>query len=470
MAALPSNVTAFMRLQICWTSDLAAEKLKNLIRSAMAAWRGLAEIKGKSEGRAILLDIVEQNIERLDELIEGHAENAQNEEESQLRRLRVDDSPESHRLRTHKAKCQSALYRGHAACQNYKKPHGAGRRGGGREQWSDSQGALIKSTDGRGTARRAGLNNPNLSWAYEPGGPYHRETPAGHGDGTKPGGGNGVNSEHVIAERDRHDTTIRENEANFDEDGRIAQEPVAVDVMANSDAQSGLDTGVKANFEEPEIEAVLDRLSPVIADCPAGIKGVGAVSEHVIVNREHRNSNSGENEANLDDHVNSAQESVAVDVMANSDVLWVLDTGVKANFAEPELELRSDLEDGRDEVISGVGGERAEEGRQAEPVSETESRRRRSASGSARRSGDGSAIKEGEKAAAAGDGATGNGAQAGGEEDGERLQIATRGLRVLTRSSRTWRWWLTSIICGRRDVRNRSLNMRRCWAWGERVW
>ena len=110
-------------------SDLAAEKLQNLILSAMATWPGLAEIKGKSEGRAILLDIVEQNIERLDELIKGHAENAQNEDESQLRRLRVDDSPESHRLRTHKAKCQNALYRGHAACQNYKKSHGEGERG-----------------------------------------------------------------------------------------------------------------------------------------------------------------------------------------------------------------------------------------------------------------------------------------------------------------------------------------------------
>ena len=45
-----------------------------------------------------------------------------------------------------------------------------------------------------------------MSWAYEPGGPYHRETPAGHGDGTKPGGENEVNSEHVIAEKDHHDT------------------------------------------------------------------------------------------------------------------------------------------------------------------------------------------------------------------------------------------------------------------------
>ena len=358
-------------------SDLAAEKLKNLIRSAMAAWRGLAEIKGKSEGRAILLDIVEQNIERLDELIKGHAENAQNEEESQLRRLRVDDSPESHRLRTHKAKCQSALYRGHAACQNYKKSHGAGRRGGGREQWNDAQGALIKSTDGRGAARRAGLNNPDMSWAYEPGGPYHRETPVGHGDGIKPGDGNAVNSEHVIAARNQQDTTIRENEANFDEGVRIAQDTVAVDVMANSDAQSGLDTGGKANFGEAEFErvsdevrAVLDRLSPVVADCPAGTEAAEVFGEHVIASREHQDSISGEIEANFDDHVKSAQEPVAVDVMANSDALSGLDTGGKANFRDAAVERVRDVNEGRDEVVSTVVEEGAEEGRQAEPASE----------------------------------------------------------------------------------------------------
>ena len=56
--------------------------------------------------------------------------------------------------------------------------------------------------------------------------------------------------------------------------------------------------------------------------------------------------------------------------MANSDVLSGLDTGVKANFAEPEIERISNLEDGRDDVISGVGGERAEEGPQADPIPE----------------------------------------------------------------------------------------------------
>ena len=127
----------------------------------------------------------------------------------------------------------------------------------------------------------------------------------------------------------------------------LAQEQVPVDVTANSDALSGLDTGVKANFAEPEIErvdeeegAVLDRLSPAAADCLDGTEGAEAVSEHVIADREDQNGISDENEANLDDHVSAAQEPVAVDVMANSDALSGLDTGVKANFGEPEFERR----------------------------------------------------------------------------------------------------------------------------------
>ncbi len=46
--------------------------------------------------------------------------------------------------------------------------------------------------------------------------------------------------------------------------------------------------------------------------------------------------------------------------MANSDALSGLDKAVKANFAEREFERVSDLDNGRDEVISGVGEKRAD--------------------------------------------------------------------------------------------------------------
>ena len=181
----------------------------------------------------------------------------------------------------------------------------------------------------------------------------------------------------MIATRDHHDAIVGENEANFDEDVLIAQEPFLVDVMANSDVVSRLDTGVKANFAEPKIDrvsdeagAMPDRLSPVVADCPDGTEGAEAVNENVIASREHQDSISDEIEANLDDHVNSSQEPVAADVMAISDVLSGLDKGVKANFEEAEFERPSNLDDGRDEVISSVGGERSKEGPQAEPVPE----------------------------------------------------------------------------------------------------
>ncbi len=186
-----------------------------------------------------------------------------------------------------------------------------------------------------------------------------------------------MNSEHMIAERDHHDTIVRENEANFDEDVRIAQGQVALDVTANSDALSGLDTGMKANFAEPEFErvndeaAVLDRLSPAAAaDCPDGTEGAEAVSEHVIANREHQSGNSDENEANFHDHFISAQEPVAVDVMANSDAQSGLDNGVKANFAEPDFERLSGENKAEGGVASDRGGERADGDRLSEPLRE----------------------------------------------------------------------------------------------------
>ena len=47
-----------------------------------------------------------------------------------------------------------------------------------------------------------------------------------------------------------------------------------------------------------------------------------------------------------------------------------LHTGVKAHFPEPEIERVGDENAGSDGVISGVSGERAEEGPRADPVAE----------------------------------------------------------------------------------------------------
>ena len=114
---------------------------------------------------------------------------------------------------------------------------------------------------------------------------------------------------------------------------------------------------VKANFAEPEFKrvddegAVLDRLSPAAADCPDGTEGAETVSEHVIVSSEYQKSISDENEANLGDNVSGMQKPVAVDVMANSDALPGLDTGVKANVGEAAIERE------RDEKEVGVGSD-----------------------------------------------------------------------------------------------------------------
>jgi hypothetical protein len=237
-------------------SDLTQERLDDLVASTMLTWPGLTEIDEKSKGRTVLLEIVDQNIERLDSLIAKHAENADDRAESQFRRLGVDPSPESHYLRTHKAKCHSAYLRGQKECQNYKKLNREGKRAGGGEPWCNESGELIKSPVDRRASRRAQWDHANTSAAVEAGNLIYPETVAGCGDGNEPKSGSDVNDEHVNVEIDHTYTIADENEANFDEHVSISQEPMPVDVMANSDAQSGLDKGGKANFGEPDFERV----------------------------------------------------------------------------------------------------------------------------------------------------------------------------------------------------------------------
>ncbi len=243
-------------------SDLGEEQLGNLDRSAFATWPGLIEIEEESQGRAILLEIVDSNIERLDDLIKAHAENADDQAEGQFERLGADPSRESHNLRAYKQKCQNAYYRGQTACQNYKKLNGTNKEARERDEWCHTNGQLIKHVEERGAARRPEWEHADRSSveARERLGPL---TLAGRGDCIKPAGASGVNGEHMIGEHVSADSgpqngVSNENEANCDDDVSSAQERFPIDVTANSDAISGLDTGVKANFGEAAIERVRD--------------------------------------------------------------------------------------------------------------------------------------------------------------------------------------------------------------------
>ena len=131
----------------------------------------------------------------------------------------MDPSRESHNLRAYKQKCQNAYYRGQTACQNYKKLNGKNKEARELDEWHHTNGQLIKSTDGRGASRRASFDEPGYfvggraGWS---GFILRRRRGAVMAPSRR--SRSGVNGEHVIAERDHHDTIVRENEANFDED------------------------------------------------------------------------------------------------------------------------------------------------------------------------------------------------------------------------------------------------------------
>ena len=106
-------------------SDLSEGRWQNLTLSAMLTWPSLSEIDGEKKGRRILLEIVNQNIERLDDLIKAHAENADEPSRGPIRaagRGSITGKPQPAGIQREMP--ERAIYRGHAACQNYKKSNG----------------------------------------------------------------------------------------------------------------------------------------------------------------------------------------------------------------------------------------------------------------------------------------------------------------------------------------------------------
>ena len=110
----PTGKTAFDDLM----SDLKESQLNRLRRDVKAQWPELYDVDQKANCREILIDLVDQNIERLNEHLEEFEQNADDEAARSMRELRCDDSPAGHRMRNFILKCRSGLHRGFS---NYRK-------------------------------------------------------------------------------------------------------------------------------------------------------------------------------------------------------------------------------------------------------------------------------------------------------------------------------------------------------------
>ena len=123
------NERAFSEL----VSDVTKRGLNRFRRQARAAWPELFGADESVNYRAMLIELVDRQIERWDAEFAGHEENAGEEVRRDIDRLGVDRAKEGTLVREYYLKCWRLLQRGIA---NYEKLTGRGvtRKGGG--EWS----------------------------------------------------------------------------------------------------------------------------------------------------------------------------------------------------------------------------------------------------------------------------------------------------------------------------------------------
>ena len=96
-------------------SDLDADQLTELRKEVAKRCPELAALEDRAECRQILLDIVDRNVERLEEILKTHEENADAEAERVVAREGFDTSPRGKQLNDYELKYDRALRQGLAA-------------------------------------------------------------------------------------------------------------------------------------------------------------------------------------------------------------------------------------------------------------------------------------------------------------------------------------------------------------------
>jgi hypothetical protein len=112
-----SGTTAFADL----FSDVDESQLKKFLKRVKVRWPDLFDIDDKAKGRAHLLALTEENIERLNELISEFEQKSDEIARRNVDRLRRDNTPEGHRMRNYVYKARDAFDRRRAKSEKYEK-------------------------------------------------------------------------------------------------------------------------------------------------------------------------------------------------------------------------------------------------------------------------------------------------------------------------------------------------------------
>jgi len=112
-------------------SDITTTALIRYRKDVKARWPDLVSTKDKARCRQILIDLADQNIERLNANLELHDASADANAERTVARLSFDQSPEGELIRAYEMKCVSAFFRAIETFRKYqgkKKAEGEPRR------------------------------------------------------------------------------------------------------------------------------------------------------------------------------------------------------------------------------------------------------------------------------------------------------------------------------------------------------
>jgi hypothetical protein len=285
-------------------SDMGDMQLKRYVYAVRERWPDLYRDREQEEWKQMLIDLIDQNVDRLDAKLEEHEQNAEIDAERTFARLSFDPTPEGDTLRNYQLKCADRLMRGVEAYRKYRAK--AGRRsrendGEGPDEpgpdGSDDRdrdfatlgGALADPPVSRGVTdlddacASASANHADSQSFFEPPAPGCDATEAGENarcvsDPERAEGHvDASGGLTVISE----DVTI---EADLDQTMSIIEPQDAVRVRANADSISGLDkeadqpqSGDPGDDEHGEIGGfpIADRISDLERDASRGQKGGG---------------------------------------------------------------------------------------------------------------------------------------------------------------------------------------------------
>ncbi len=226
-----------------------------LFRKTIAArWPELDILPKSPECREMLLELVDQNIERLKEKIEEYKVNSDARAEQEVTRLKFDPSPMGKQMRDHQFKCSNTFHREFERFKKYEKSGKAERE------------RIASRIDER--LPRMSDSRPRIE-------DYLRREPVTHAPDNHSGGSFASQADHrEAAQRDEYSARAREpkgdnqtSEAKLSENVITIQNQERERVPANSVVVPGLDNqGAKPAEAAERTDDDSNRSSAVAAD------------------------------------------------------------------------------------------------------------------------------------------------------------------------------------------------------------